>query len=75
LEISTTEPCLQFYSGSSLDDSLVGKAGVRYPKHAALCLECQRYPNAINAPQLGDITLRPGETYRQTTVHTFSTES
>jgi aldose 1-epimerase len=75
LEIATTEPCLQFYSGSSLDGSLVGKAGKRYEKHAALCLECQGYPNAINAPHLGNITLRPGETYRQTTVHAFSTES
>jgi aldose 1-epimerase len=75
LEITTTEPCVQFYSGSSLDDSLTGKAGKRYAKHHALCLECQRYPNAINAPHLGNITLRPGETYRQTTAHTFSTES
>ena len=74
LEIATTETCVQFYSGSSLDDSFVGKAGRRYEKHAALCLECQGYPNAINAPHLGNITLRPGETYRQTTVHTFSTE-
>lgn len=74
LEIATTEPCLQFYSGSSLDGTVTGKAGRRYEKHDALCLECQRYPNAINAPHLGNITLRPGETYRQTTVHTFSVE-
>ncbi|WP_175414696.1 aldose epimerase family protein [Nibricoccus aquaticus] len=74
LEITTTEPCVQFYSSSSLDDSFVGKAGKRYEKHGALCLECQRYPNSINAPHLGNITLRPGETYRQTTVHSFSVE-
>ncbi len=74
LEIATTEPCVQFYSGSSLDGSCTGKAGKRYEKHGALCLECQRYPNAINAPHLGNTTLRPGETYRQTTVHAFSVE-
>lgn len=74
LEIATTEPCIQFYSGASLGNDIVGKAGKRYEPHAALCLECQRYPNAINAPHLGNITLRPGETYRQTTVHTFSVE-
>jgi aldose 1-epimerase len=74
LEIATSEPCVQFYSASALDGSLVGKAGKRYEPHVALCLECHGYPNAINAPHLGNITLRPGETYRQTTAHTFSTE-
>ena len=75
LEISTTEPCLQFYTGVSLDGSLIGKSGKPYASHSALCLECQRYPNAINAPHIGDITLRPGEIYRQTTTHSFSIES
>jgi aldose 1-epimerase len=39
-----------------------------------MCLECEGYPNGANAPALGDIVLRPGNTYRQTTVHTFSTD-
>jgi aldose 1-epimerase len=75
MEIATTESCVQFYSGVALDGKLIGKSGKTYGAHAALCLECQGYPNAINAPHLGNITLRLGETYRQTTVHTFSTES
>ena len=73
MEISSTEPCLQLYTGVSLDGSLIGKSGRRYSQHSALCLECEGYPNGVNAPQLGNITLLPGETYRQTTVHTFST--
>jgi aldose 1-epimerase len=71
MEISSTEPCVQFYTGRYLDGSLTGKSGRVYGPHAALCLECQRYPNGVNAPHLGDTLLRPGQTYRQTTVHAF----
>jgi len=71
MEISSTEPCVQFYTGRFLDGSLIGKSGRAYSSHAALCLECQRYPNGANAPHLGNIILRPGMTYRQTTVHAF----
>jgi len=73
MEISSTEPCLQLYTGVSLDGSLIGKSGRRYECHAALCLECEGYPNGVNAPQLGNIILRPSEKYHQKTVHTFST--
>jgi aldose 1-epimerase len=72
MEISSTAPCVQFYTGVSLDGSLKGKSGHPYQRHAGLCLECQGYPNGINAPALGDIVLRPGQTYRQTTIHKFS---
>ena len=72
MEIFSTEPCLQLYTGVSLDGTLIGKSGQRYGQHAALCLECEGYPNGVNAPQFGNIVLRPGVTYRQTTVHTFS---
>jgi aldose 1-epimerase len=72
LFITTTEPCLQFYTGAFLDSKQTGKAGKVYGPHAALCLECQRYPNAINKPEFGNIVLRPGETYRQKTIHAFS---
>jgi len=72
MEISSTEPCLQLYTGVSLDGTLAGKSGRPYGPHSALCLECEGYPNGVNAPQLGNIVLRPGETYRQTTVHKFS---
>ncbi|HTL72341.1 MAG TPA: aldose epimerase family protein, partial [bacterium] len=72
MEIFSTEPCLQLYTGVSLDGTLAGKSGRPYGPHSALCLECEGYPNGVNAPQLGNIVLRPGETYRQTTVHKFS---
>ena len=72
MTIRSTEPCVQLYTGVSLDGSLVGKSGRPYAKHGALCLECERYPDGANAPALGDIILRPGETYRQRTVHAFS---
>jgi aldose 1-epimerase len=70
--ISSTEPCLQFYTGAYIDSKLIGKSRRNYGPFAGLCLECQRYPNGINKPELGDIVLRPSETYRQTTIHAFS---
>jgi aldose 1-epimerase len=73
MEVLSTERCLQFYSGLYLDGTLTGKSGRSYARHAALCLEAQGYPDGINTPALGDITLRPGQTYRQTTVYRFST--
>jgi aldose 1-epimerase len=72
MEISSTEPCLQLYTGVSLDGTLTGKSGKSYGPHSAICLECQGYPNGVNEPHLGNIVLRPGETYQQTTVHKFS---
>jgi aldose 1-epimerase len=71
MSITTTEPCVQFYTGMGLDGTLTGKTGVKYGKHAALCLECHGYPNGVNEPKLGNIVLKPGETYRQRTVHKF----
>jgi aldose 1-epimerase len=72
MEILSTASCVQFYTGVSLDGTLKGKSGRPYACHGGLCLECQGYPNGVNAPALGDIELRPGQTYRQTTVHKFS---
>lgn len=72
MEIFSTAPCVQLYTGVSLDGTLKGKSGRPYVRHGGLCLECQGYPNGVNAPALGDIVLRPGQTYRQTTVHKFS---
>lgn len=72
MEIFSTAPCVQFYTGVSLDGTLCGKSGRPYACHGGLCLECQSYPNGVNAPALGDIVLHPGQTYRQTTVHKFS---
>lgn len=72
MEIFSTASCVQFYTGASLDGTLKGKSGRPYTRHGGLCLECQGYPNGVRAPALGDIVLRPGQTYRQTTAHKFS---
>lgn len=73
MEAETTEQCVQFYTGLYLDGSASGKSGRPYRKHGAFCLECQGYPNGANAPEVGDIILRPGNSYRQRTVYRFST--
>ena len=61
-------------SGNWLDGSLTGKAGAVYAQHNGLCLEAQHFPNAINIPHFPNTILRPGETYRQLTIHRFSTK-
>jgi aldose 1-epimerase len=72
LEVFTTEPGLQFYTGNFLDGSIVGKAGVRYGHRAALCLETQRFPDSPNHPNFPSAVLRPGTPYRSTTTYKFS---
>lgn len=71
IEISTTEPGIQFYSGNFLDGSLKGKGAV-YNKHNAFCLETQHFPDAPNKPDFPSIVLKPGEKYTHLTVHKFS---
>ena len=73
LEAFTTEPGIQFYSGNFLDGSFTGKGGVVYRKHGGFCLEAQHFPDSMNHPTFPNTILRPGETYRQTTVYRFST--
>ncbi|MTB50425.1 aldose epimerase family protein [Lewinella sp. W8] len=72
MEVLTTEPGLQFYSGNFLDGSLTGKDGKSYEKRSALCLETQHWPDSPNQPDFPSTELRPGETYRSTTVYRFS---
>lgn len=74
MEVYTTQPGVQFYSGNFLDGTLVGKNGQRYGKHAGLCLETQHFPDSPNQPQFPSTLLRPGETYRETTVFRFGVE-
>ncbi|UCG58486.1 MAG: galactose-1-epimerase, partial [Phycisphaerales bacterium] len=74
MEIHTTEPGIQFYSGNFLDGSLTGKAGKAYNKHAGFCLETQHYPDSPNKPDFPSVVLKPGEKYTTTTVHKFSTK-
>ena len=71
METFTTEPGLQFYSSNFLAD-IKGKAGIRYRKHLALCLEAQHYPDTPNQPDFPSTILRPGETYNQRTIYKFS---
>ncbi len=73
MEVYTTQPAIQFYSGNFLDGTI--KAGGKsYPQHAALCLETQHYPDSPNQPDFPSTVLKPGETYKQSTVHKFSVE-
>ena len=71
LEILTTEPGIQFYSGNFLDGTLIGKNGVAYEKYTGLCLEPQHFPDAPNHPNFPSTVLRPGEEYRHTSVYRF----
>ena len=73
MEVFTTEPGMQFYSGNFLDGTLSGtKGSQRYVKHAGLCLETQHYPDSPNQKGFPDTILEPGETYKQTTIFKFS---
>ncbi|MGA5793108.1 aldose epimerase family protein [Streptomyces cellulosae] len=73
LRIATNEPGLQFYSGNFLDGTLTGTGGRIYRQGDGLCLETQHFPDSPNQPSFPSTVLRPGETYRTTTVHSFGT--
>jgi aldose 1-epimerase len=72
LKISTTEPGIQFYSGNFLDGTLYGASGRQYRQGDGLALETQHFPDSPNHANFPSTVLRPGETYRSTTVETFS---
>lgn len=71
LEIRTTEPGVQFYSGNFLDGTLTGKGGTVYRYRTGLALETHHFPDSPNQPAFPSTILRPGETYRSRTVWTF----
>ena len=71
MEIRTTEPGIQFYSGNFLDGKLTGKQGAQYKHRNGFCLETQHYPDSPNQPKFPSTTVRPGTEYRSTTVFTF----
>jgi aldose 1-epimerase len=74
MTIMADQPGLQFYSGNYLDGSNQGK-GVVQVQYAGLCLESQKFPNSINVPAWqNEVILRPGQTYRHTMIHRFTTE-
>lgn len=74
MEIFTTEPGLQFYSGNFLDGSITGKAGRVYPKHSGFCLEPQHFPNSPNQPNFPSTILQPGAKYKSQTIFKFSVQ-
>lgn len=71
MEISTTEPGVQFYTGNFLDGSITGKAGKVYKKHYGFCLETQHYPDSPNKPNFPSVVLRPGQKFRSVTTYKF----
>jgi aldose 1-epimerase len=73
LDVLSTAPGLQFYSGNSLDGSLTGKDGRSYAFRSGLCLEPQGFPDAPNQPDFPSVWLCPGDTYRTTIIHRFTT--
>jgi len=74
MEVMTSEPGVQFYSGNFLDGILTGKGGVKYNKHWGFCLETQHFPDSPNQPDFPNTVLKPGEVYAYTTVYKFSAE-
>lgn len=71
LEVLTTEPGLQFFTANSFDGHLVGKTGRPYPRFAGFCLESQHFVDSVNRPEFPSTILRPGATFRSTTVFRF----
>lgn len=73
MEVSTTQPALQFYSGNQLEGTLHGKRNVAYGKYGGLCLETQHLPDSPHHPSFPTTVLRPGQTYAQSASYRFST--
>jgi aldose 1-epimerase len=72
MEIYTTEPGVQFYTGNFLDGSITGKSGKVYKKHYGFCLETQHFPDSPNKPDFPSVVLNPGDKYTTFTVYKFS---
>src|SRR6266849_6492816 len=74
LEVWTTEPGVQFYTGNFLDGKTPGKGGVPYPRRNAFCLETQHYPDSPNQPKFPSVVLTPGDRYPTIPTYKFSVE-
>jgi aldose 1-epimerase len=74
MEVWTSEPGVQFYSGNFLDGTLTGKRGVVYGKYAGFCLETQHFPDAVNQPAFASVILRPPAIYSTQTIYKFSSQ-
>jgi aldose 1-epimerase len=73
MDVSTTEPGLQFYTGNFLDGSIQGKDGKTYVYRGAFCLETQHFPDSPNHPDFPSTVLKPGQEFHSTTIYKFST--
>lgn len=73
VEVLTTEPGIQFYSGNFLTGSITGKGGVKYNHRFGLCLETEHFPDSPNQPDFPSVVLNPGETYQTKTIYRFGT--
>jgi len=74
LDVSTTEPGIQFYAGNFLDGTLTGKGGRPYPLRSGLCLETQHFPDSPNHPAFPTTIVRPGEAFQSRTVFAFGVD-
>lgn len=74
MEVSTTEPGMQLYTGNFLDGSITGKSGHAYRRRNGLCLETQHFPDSPNKPAFPSTTLRPGEEFNSRTVYRFGVQ-
>ncbi|MEZ4904903.1 MAG: aldose epimerase family protein [Spirosomataceae bacterium] len=74
MEVYTTEPGVQFYTGNFLTGSITGKNGVVYNKRSGFCFETEHFPDSPNQPSFPSVTLKPGQTYKTKTVYRFSTK-
>jgi aldose 1-epimerase len=72
MEVSTDQPGIQVYTSNSFNGTLVGKRGAAFPLHAGLCLETQHFADSVNQPSFPSTILRPGETFRSTTLYRFA---
>jgi aldose 1-epimerase len=74
MEVFTTEPGMQFYTGNFLDGDIIGKGGRAYPRRSAFCMEPQHFPDSPNHPHFPSVELKPGQIYKNTILYKFSTE-
>jgi aldose 1-epimerase len=72
LDVHTDEACMQFYTGSALDGSCIGKNNLPYERYAGVCFECQGYPDATRHPEWGEIMVRPGQDQWRHTEYVFT---
>ena len=72
LEVHTTQPGVQFYTGNFLDGTIHGKGGKVYQRRYGFCLETQHFPDSPNQPKFPSTVLKPGEKFHSTTIFRFS---